>query len=431
MPMVIIDEACFPQRVKLLDVCTDLHLDARHTVRIFAVCQIATASITVTLNPLSRAGLPWHSGNQHCGCGVNGSIQLKVQSHILGIVHGHIGNAGNLGPVENIVVIGQIAVCSCILATLTHAHSRTHEEVCALRFRHEHSLYSSFCHRRGILVTVGSASLQLATVTRRPMAQPPLSQNILLVAVSPQGIISRDFTSQSDGIVGACPRHRGQSGAAGHAALGIFTAMERRVPCQPAAALVRGYITSHRFIATAGEGTPTVIDIGAVLPFFHGQRQRKAVDGSRLARKVKLCFALQRQHIHGAIFQRKRIRTDIPCKRVFLRPIRCLRACIRQERRSFTAVRQVIQRSACIVATHIIAVKAHGVGFAFCILGQHLGETLQALVFCRAVSGRQWPPIPEHLTRVLTIQQAIEDCVNELSTSITGSYASQNVVLPF
>ena len=263
------------------------------------------------------------------------------------------------------------------------------------------------------------------------MAQPPLSQNILLVAVSPQGIISRDFTSQSDGIVGACPRHRGQSGTAGHAALGIFTAMERRVPCQPAAALVRGYITSHRFIATAGEGTPTVIDIGAVLPFFHGQRQRKAVDGSRLARKVKFCFALQRQHIHGAIFQRKRIRTDIPCKRVFLRPIRCLRACIRQERRSFTAVRQVIQRSACIVATHIIAVKAHGVGFAFCILGQHLGETLQALVFCRAVSGRQWPPIPEHLTRVLTIQQAIEDCVNELSTSITSSYASQNVVLPF
>ena len=431
MPMVIIDEACFPQRVQLLDVCANLHLDARHAVRIFAIRQITTASIAVTRNHLSRAGLPRHSRDQHCGCGVNGSIQLKVQSHILRIVHGHIGNAGNLGPVENVMVIGQIAVCAGIFAALAHTYRRTHEEVCALRFRHKHTLYSGLGHRRGILVIVGRAALQLAAVAQRPMAQPPLGQNMLLVAVSPQGIISGNLTSQRDGIVGACPRHRGQSGAAGHAALGIFTAMERRVPCQPAAALVRGYITSHRFIATAGEGTPTVIDIGAVLPFFHGQRQRKAVDGSRLARKVKLCFALQRQHIHGAIFQRKRIRTDIPCKRVFLRPIRCLRACIRQERRSFTAVRQVIQRSACIVATHIIAVKAHGVGFAFCILGQHLGETLQALVFCRAVSGRQWPPIPEHLTRVLTIQQAIEDCVNELSTSITSSYASQNVVLPF
>ena len=95
MPMVIIDEACFPQRVQLLDVCANLHLDARHAVRIFAIRQITTASIAVTRNHLSRAGLPRHSRDQHCGCGVNGSIQLKVQSHILRIVHGHIGNAGN------------------------------------------------------------------------------------------------------------------------------------------------------------------------------------------------------------------------------------------------------------------------------------------------------------------------------------------------
>ena len=67
MPMVIIDEACFPQRVQLLDVCANLHLDARHAVRIFAIRQITTASIAVTRNHLSRAGLPRHSRGQHCG----------------------------------------------------------------------------------------------------------------------------------------------------------------------------------------------------------------------------------------------------------------------------------------------------------------------------------------------------------------------------
>lgn len=128
------------------------------------------------------------------------------------------------------MVIGQIAVCAGIFAALAHTYRRTHEEVCALRFRHKHTLYSGLGHRRGILVIVGRAALQLAAVAPRPMAQPPLGQNILLVAVSPQGIISGNLTSQRDSCIGACPRHRGQSSTAGHSALGIFAAVECRIP---------------------------------------------------------------------------------------------------------------------------------------------------------------------------------------------------------
>ena len=431
MPVVIIDEACFPQRVQLLDVCANLHLDARHAVRIFAVRQIATASIAVTRNHLSRAGLPRHSRDQHCGCGVNGSIQLKVQSHILGIAHGHIGNAGNLGPVENVMVIGQIAVCAGIFAALAHTYRRTHEEVCALRFRHKHTLYSGLGHRRGILVIVGRAALQLAAVAQRPMAQPPLGQNILLVAVSPQGIISGNLTSQRDSCIGACPRHRGQSSTAGHSALGIFAAVECRMPCQPAAALIRGHIASHRLIAAARESAPAVIDVGAILPLLQHQGQSEAVDRCSFTRKVKASFALNCQHIHGAIFQGQRIGANVPGERILFRPVCGFRAGISQKRCRFTPVRQIIQRSAGVITAHIIAVKANSVGFAASALCEHFRKAFQTLILRHAITGRQRPPAPEDFCGIFAIQQTAECCIHEFCAGSTGSNACQNVILAF
>ena len=431
MPMVIIDEACFPQRVQLLDVCANLHLDARHTVRIFAVCQIATASITVTRDSLSRAGLPRHSRDQHCGCGVNGSIQLKVQSHILRIVHGHIGNAGNLGPVENVMVIGQIAVCAGIFAALAHTYRRTHEEVCALRFRHKHTLYSGLGHRRGILVIVGRAALQLAAVAQRPMAQPPLGQNILLVAVSPQGIISGNLTSQRDSCIGACPRHRGQSSTAGHSALGIFAAVECRMPCQPATALIRGHIASHRLIATTREGAPAVIDVGIILPLLQHQRQGEAVNGCGFTRKVKTGFALNCQHVHGAIFQGQCIGANVPGERILFRPVCVFRAGVSQKWCRFTPVCQIIQRGTGVITTHIITVEANSVGFAASALCEHFRKAFQTLILCHAITGRQRPPAPEDFCGIFAIQQTAECCIHEFRAGSASSNTRQNVILAF
>ena len=431
MPMVIIDEACFPQRVQLLDVCANLHLDARHAVRIFAVRQIATASIAVTRNRLSRAGLPRHSRDQHCGCGVNGSIQLKVQSHILGIAHGHIGNAGNLGPVKDIVIIVRVAVCSRILATLTHAHSGAHEEICPLRFRHEHSLHSSFRHNRAVLVIIDRAALQLAAVAQRPMAQPPLGQNILLVTVSPQGIISGNLTSQWDSCIGACPRHRGQSSTAGHSALGIFAAVECRMPCQPATALIRGHIASHRFIAAARESAPAVIDVGTILPLLQHQGQSEAVDRCSFTRKVKANFALNCQHIHGAIFQGQCIGANVPGERILFRPVCGFRAGISQKRCRFTPVRQIIQRSAGVITAHIIAVKADSVGFAANALCEHFRKTFQALILRHAITSRQRPPAPEDFCSIFAIQQTAECCIHEFRAGSASSNTCQNVILAF
>ena len=388
MPVVIVHDAGFPQRVKLFDVGTNLHLDSSHAIRIFAVGQTPAASIAMTRHALCRAGLPRHSRYQHRGRSVDGSVQFKIQSRILGVVHGHIGNAGNLCPIENVVIVGQIAVSAGVFSALTHANGRTNNEVCALRFCYEHPLYASFGRSGGILVTVDCAALQFSAVAQRPMAQPPLSQNILLVAVSPQGIISGDFTSQRDSSVGACPRHRGQSSTAGHAALGIFTAVESRMPCQPAAALIRGYITSHRFITATGEGAPAVIDVGAILPLLQHQGQSEAVNGCGFAGKVKPGFTLNCQHVHGAIFQGQRIGANVPCERILFRPVCGFRAGVSQKRSRFTPVCQIIQRGAGVITTHIITVEANGVGFAASALCEHFRKAFQTLILRHAITGR-------------------------------------------
>ena len=431
MPVVIIHNAGLPQRVKLFDVSTNLHLNASHAIRIFAVGQAPAASITMTRHALCRAGLPRHSRYQHRGRSVDGSIQLKVQSRILGAVHGHIGNAGNLCPVENIVIVGQIAISAGVFSALTHANGRANNEVCTLRFCYEHPLYASFGRSGGILVTVDCAALQLAAVAQRPMAQPPLGQNILLVAVSPQGIISGDFTSQRDGSVGACPRHRGQSSTAGHAALGIFTAVESRMPCQPAAALIRGYITSHRFITATGEGAPAVIDIGAILPLLQHQGQSEAVNGCGFAGKVKPGFTLNCQHVHGAIFQGQRIGANVPCERILFRPVCGFRAGVSQKRSRFTPVCQIIQRGAGVITTHIITVEANGVGFAASALCEHFRKAFQALILRHAITGRQRPPAPEDFCGIFAIQQTAECCIHEFCAGSTGSNACQNIILAF
>ena len=431
MPVVIIHNAGLPQRVKLFDVSTNLHLNASHAIRIFAVGQAPAASITMTRHALCCARLPRHSRYQHRGRSVDGRIQLKVQSSILGFAHGHIGNAGNLGPVKDIVIIVRVAVCSRILATLTHTHSRAHEEICPLRFRHEHSLYSSFRHSRAVLVIIDRAALQLAAVAQRPMAQPPLGQNILLVAVSPQGIISGNLTSQRDSCIGACPRHRGQSSAAGHSALGIFAAVECRMPCQPATALIRGHIASHRFIAAARESAPAVIDVGTILPLLQHQGQSEAVDRCSFTRKVKTGFALNCQHVHGAIFQGQRIGANVPCERILFRPVCGFRAGVSQKRSRFTPVCQIIQRGAGVITTHIITVEANGVGFAASALCEHFRKAFQTLILRHTITGRQRPPAPEDFCGIFAIQQPAECCIHEFRTGSTSSNACQNVILAF
>ena len=431
MPVVIVHDAGFPQRVKLFRISADLHLDAGHTVRIFSVRQITPTSIAMPLHALCCAGLPRHSRYQHRGRSVDRRIQLKVQSHILGLAHGHIGNAGNLGPVENIVIIVRVAVRSRILATLTHANSRAHEEICPLRFRHEHSLYSSFRHSRAVLVIIDSAALQLAAVAQRPMAQPPLGQNILLVAVSPQGIISGNLTSHRDSCVGACPRHRGQSSTAGHSTLGIFAAKESRVPCQPAATLIRGHIASHRIIAAALEGAERVIQVCAILPLLQHQGQSEAVNGCGFAGKIKPGFTLNCQHVHRAIFQGQRIGANVPCERILFRPVCGFRAGVSQKRSRFTPVCQIIQRGAGVITTHIITVEANGVGFAASALCEHFRKAFQTLILRHAITGRQRPPAPEDFCGIFAIQQTAECCIHEFRTGSTSSNACQNVILAF
>ena len=52
------------------------------------------------------------------------------------------------------------------------------------------------------------------------------------------------------------------------------------MPCHNAHRAIGGHIASHRHIAVAGIGAPTVIHIAGIFPLFQTQRQREAVDGA-------------------------------------------------------------------------------------------------------------------------------------------------------
>ena len=169
VPVVIVHDAGFPQRVKLFRIGANLHLDAGHTVRIFAVCQVAPASIAVTLHALCCARLPRHGRYHHSGRGINGSVDQQIQRRIFRIVHCHIGNAGNLSPRKDIVVVCHIAVIVGICAALAKAYSGADKEICTLCLCHQHALYAGFCRRQCVLIIIVSATLQLAAVAHRPM----------------------------------------------------------------------------------------------------------------------------------------------------------------------------------------------------------------------------------------------------------------------
>ena len=427
---VIVHEARLPQGLQLLDVGADLHLDAGHTIGVPSIGQVPSAAVTVAGHTLGSAGLPGHGGNAHRGRGGDRFLDVEQQSGVGHIINGHIVNAGDLGPVDDIVHIGLVPVIVGVLSTLTHTDTGTNDKVRPLGLGDDQSFDIRFRNGQGVLVVVRSAPLQLAGVGKSPVPQPPLGQHIELVAICPESIVGGDLAGQGQRRRCAGPRHRGKFGAAGHATSRIFPAVKRRVPGQPPAAAIRSNIPGHRLIPAASHRPPAVVDIGAVPPLFHGRSQGKAVYRGRLAGEVELSLPFHSKDVHRSVLQGQSIGSDVPGHGILSCPVRHRFVCIGQQRGGLAPVGQIVHRRTGVVAGNGRIVKAHSISLILCRNGQHFCEPFQALIFGNAFPGGKRPPALKNRAGIGSIQEPPECGINKLSACATGRDTGENVILP-
>ena len=378
---VIVNKTCLPQRVELFGIVADLHFNACHAVGVFTIRQVAHAAITMTGQTFRRAGRPRHGRQQHGSGRGNGIRQIQIHNAVFHAADNLGRDTDNLCPVQNIVVVGAVAVSAGagFAAALTQAYAGTGQDVCGLSRSQHNALDVRFGHGGGILVIVGRAALQLAAVALCPVAQPPCGQGKLLIAVVPQSFVCGSFTGQRDASVGADPDHGRLADAACHATFRVQTAAVGGMPCHNAHRAIGGNVARHRHIAVAGIGAPTVIHIAGIFPFFQAQRQREAVDGGGFARDVKLAFTFQRKDVHSAIGKAQSITANVPRHQIFFGPVGYIGAGIGHKRCGGTAICQIVQRRTRVVGRNRVQIEAQRVGQfvpGFCHHGKPAAQKL-------------------------------------------------------
>ena len=285
-------------------------------------------------------------------------------------------------------------------------HGRTDDQVRGLRRRQDHALHIFFCLRHLVLSVVADAAVRDVAVFQIEVSQLPHPQDPSCIAVIPQSFVDRHLSRRCDACGRAGEVVRPDACAGCQCTAAVQSAGERRMPCQRPLRSVRRDIPGVR-IESRAFGRPEADEIERpVVPFLDPQRQRERPDGRVFACDVEAVFALEVCDVHGSIFHGHRIRPDVPCHRIFVRPVldRCV-GCRAQLRSALSC--QIIQRRHRRVSGYCCIVASQRVRLAVPRLRRCLRESFKDLVFaCLSCCRCARIEFPEHARGVRSVQDA-------------------------